>query len=419
MAKDKIKMKLTNRSVSSLSPKEKLYRVWDESVSNFCIKVRPSGAKVFCLFYRHNGRLKEYTLGKFGGLTVEQAKKEATVLSGKVAQGNDVQENKKNAREKAKNDRLKTLGLFIEHKYEPWVLSAHKQGEHTLYILKLHFSFLYDYPLNEITEWIIVKWRTERLRKGISKKTVNRDIMTLKGLLSRAVDWGVIEFNPINKVKPLKVDNMEKKRFLSTEEEKTLRSALSDRDKAIRRSRMSANEWRGNRGYAVMGEYKADSYPDHITPIVLLLLNTGMRPRELLQLEWMDVSFERKTLTVKGENAKSGKTRYIPLNIEAEAILQKCKKGSSGSQFVFPSPVSDQPMDKMPRAITRLIKDIPLKDFRPYDLRHTFASKLAMAGVDLNTIRELLGHQDMTMTLIYAHLAPEHKASAVALLVNG
>jgi len=419
MAKVKIKMKLTNRAVSSLDSKDKLYRVWDESVSNFCVKVRPTGAKTFCLFYRHNGRLKEYSLGKFGALTVDQAKKEATVLSGKIVQGQDVQENKKKARDKATNDRLKTLGLFIEHKYAPWVLSAHKQGEYTLYSLKLHFSYLYEYPLNEISEWTIVKWRTERLRKGISKKTVNRDIMTLKGVLSRAVDWGVIEFNPLNNVKPLKVDNMEKKRFLSPEEEKALRNALVERDKEIRRSRVSANEWRSSRGYVVMDEYADISYPDHITPLVLLLLNTGMRPSELLKLEWLDVSFESETLTVRDENAKSGKTRYIPLNSEAKQILQNCKKDSTSPQYVFPSPVSGLPMDKMPRAITRLIKDIPLIDFRPYDLRHTFASKLAMAGVDLNTIRELLGHQDMTMTLIYAHLAPEHKASAVALLVNG
>ena len=70
-------------------------------------------------------------------------------------------------------------------------------------------------------------------------------------------------------------------------------------------------------------------------------------------------------------------------------------------------------MDRMPRAITRIISACNLEDFRPYDFRHTFASKLAIAGVDLNTIRELLGHETIQMTLIYAHLTQDHRREAI------
>jgi integrase len=75
-------------------------------------------------------------------------------------------------------------------------------------------------------------------------------------------------------------------------------------------------------------------------------------------------------------------------------------------------------LDDVKKSWYPVVKAAKLTGFRFHDLRHTFASKLVMLGIDLNTVRELLGHSDIKMTLRYAHLAPEHKAAAVAKLVS-
>jgi len=84
--------------------------------------------------------------------------------------------------------------------------------------------------------------------------------------------------------------------------------------------------------------------------------------------------------------------------------------------LVFPSPVTKRRFTTIKKAWQQVRDEANLSDFRFHDCRHHFASKLVMAGVDLNTVRELLGHSDLKMTLRYAHLAPEHKLEAVRCL---
>jgi integrase len=140
-----------------------------------------------------------------------------------------------------------------------------------------------------------------------------------------------------------------------------------------------------------------------------------MRRGELFNLKWEDVNFAGKILTVVGETAKSGKTRHIPMNEEALSVLRKWHEQQKESELVFPSNGGGR-LDNISSSWERLIDSAQIKNFRFHDLRHDFASKLVMAGVDLNTVRELLGHSDIKMTLRYAHLAPEKLAAAVAKL---
>jgi integrase len=151
---------------------------------------------------------------------------------------------------------------------------------------------------------------------------------------------------------------------------------------------------------------------------VLVALNTGLRKGEIFGLRWSDVDLLGAQITVRGEGAKSGQTRYVPLNTEALDVLQRWQGATPDENgFVFPGRVEGEPLDDVKKAWRAVVKAAKLQRFTFHDLRHTFASKLVMAGVDLNTVRELLGHADIEMTLRYAHLAPAHKAAAVAKLV--
>ena len=226
----------------------------------------------------------------------------------------------------------------------------------------------------------------------------------------------VIVVNPLNKIKPLKLDTTPRIRYLSVDEEKNLRNALDEREKEIRIGRKSGNAWREVRSYEKLASI--DGYfADHLKPMVLLSINTGLRRGEIFNLRWSDIDFGKKTLTVEGATSKSGQTHYVPLNSEILALLKEWKKQSKG-EVVFASPVTGGRFNNIKRSWSQLRDRAGMSDFRFHDLRHTFASKLVMQGVDLYVVKELMGHSTIQMTERYAHLAPEHKASAVEKLVG-
>ena len=133
---------------------------------------------------------------------------------------------------------------------------------------------------------------------------------------------------------------------------------------------------------------------------------------------WQDVDLDKGIATIAGENAKTRRTRHVPLNSEALGILRAWKPGYAGPDaLLFPSEGGNR-FNNTKKAWHGLLRLAQISNFRWHDMRHHFASRLAMAGIDLNTIRELLGHSDYAMTLRYAHLAPEHKRAAVEVLVR-
>ncbi|MFA5166974.1 MAG: tyrosine-type recombinase/integrase [Candidatus Omnitrophota bacterium] len=277
------------------------------------------------------------------------------------------------------------LEKYAKHNKRAW------KSTDTVFIK--HFTaFFGNKFLHEITPHDIERYKSERLssKKGSYKKdkspedkprsispaTVNREMSWLRGLFNRAIDWGKVEHNPLKKVKFFK-ENNQRTRYLEKEE---IISLLEHCDSDLR-------------------------------AVVILAINTGMRKGEIQNLKWNDIDIAKGTIRIPF--SKNGEMRYIQMNEAVRDVLFGVKK-QPRSPYVFCG--DDGLPYNFRKSFETAIGKSGIIGFRFHDLRHTFASHLVMAGVDLNTVRELLGHKSLDMTLRYSHLSPDHKARAVRVL---
>ena len=142
-------------------------------------------------------------------------------------------------------------------------------------------------------------------------------------------------------------------------------------------------------------------------------LHTGLRQSEQFHLQWEHVDFTTGILTVP--RSKHGEARRVPMNDTVREIL-RTRPSRLKSPWVFPSEAGDTPIDArnyVRRTFLPALKTAEIQGLRWHDLRHTFASRLVMAGADLRTVQELMGHKTIAMTLRYSHLSPAHQLDAV------
>ncbi|HCD9498720.1 DUF4102 domain-containing protein [Legionella pneumophila] len=393
--------KISNSLIKTLKPQDTYYEIRDSNLKGFILRVSPSGIMSFYCQYKRGKRI---VLGRVGVVTCAQAREKAIDILNQVNQGVD-------PKVESRNEKI-TLQEFLNQYYKPWMLTNHKRASKSLANINRCFKKLFNYPLIEITPARMERWRINRLNDGVSNATVNRDVTVMRSILTKAFEWGFLPANPLSKFKQLKIDQSPKVRYLSQDEERRLRDALKYREVELKQDRIKGNQWREERGYEKLHEFSENKFSDHLMPMILIAMNTGLRQGELFNLDWDMIDLEKRSLIISGEITKNSSSRYIPLNDEAFAVFQKLNKQNNKLGLVFPSK-NDKPFNNVKRAWATLLKKANIEQFRWHDLRHHFASKLVMAGVDLNTVRELLGHSDIKTTLRYAHLAPEHKISAV------
>ncbi|MFC1621604.1 tyrosine-type recombinase/integrase, partial [Candidatus Omnitrophota bacterium] len=251
-----------------------------------------------------------------------------------------------------------------------------KSWQSDFYNLKSTTPFFKGKNLYEITVQDVEKFKAHR-SKLVKPSTVNRELATTKTLFNKAVEWGKLEQSPAKKVKFLREPGG-RLRYLEKDQIQKLLSNSSER----------------------------------IRPIITLALFTGMRRGEILKLKWQDMDFQRGIIYLL--DTKNGAKREVFMNELVRKALIKVRKHPDSS-YIF-CDKKGKPYHDIRKSFWTALNKSGILNFRFHDLRHTFASQLVMSGIDINTVRELLGHKDIRMTLRYSHLSQDYKRRAVDIL---
>lgn len=398
---------LTKRIVTNAQPRDRPYELRDLGMKGLILRVQPSGYKAWIVEW---SRGKRRTLGFAGHLGLDEARSQALQTMAEAAQ-----ERLPAIAKRAPASM--TLRVFLDEHYATWAQAELRGGAQYVARIQKTFPRLLDTPLIALDLAAIESWWRARVHAIgpdeplVTKATASRDLACLRSALSKAVEWRHLAANPLLGMRNKSFGSRKVVRYLTDDEELRLRSALKHRDAFLISGRVSANRWRIERDRDTYPVLPADGYGDHLTPLVLLAMNTGLRRNELLTLQWSDINLQGRMLTVRDAVAKSGKQRYIPLNTEATDVLERWARQRRGSAKVFG-------IRDAKTAWGNVLDAAEIANFRFHDLRHHFASRLVRMGVDLNTVRDLLGHADLSMTLRYAHLCPAGLAAAVAKLTS-
>ena len=354
-------VRLTDAAIARLRPREREYTVWDGRLPGLGVRVRPSGGSSWIFLLKTGGGTRKITLGPVMLKTVEQVRRECHVLS--AAPGNEREPEEIGL--SVPSFRGFVAGAWKEAHFNRYKPSTRKGVRYVL--AKQLLPAFGSKPLDRISPAQIRRWFDAYSQTAPGG--ANHALDLLRQIMNFAVACGHIDANPARGVKRNRRSALT--RFLSREEIGRLHKVLDDQS----------------------GESRTQQ-----ADIIRLLLLTGCRRSEIVQLRWSEVRDDVLALA----DSKTG-PRNVPLNAGARRILER--QPECGSPFVFPSPRDPA----RPRGLNlplwyRVRQEARIEDVRLHDLRHTLASHAVMNGVPVPVVSRLLGHSNVRMTLRYAHL---------------
>ena len=394
------RIRISKRTVDQAESKAKAYRIWDQDLTGFGVRIQPSGVKTYFIEYREgtgrNATKRQFTLGRHGVVAPDQAREEAQKLLAGVRLGEDPQGKRLREREM-----LTVQELCAEYLENAVTTKKASTLQSDRYRVQGHvIPLIGSKRIDKVTRADIEQMRDDialgRTAKRPSKRkrtdsmaiggkgTATRTIGMLGGIFNYAVRRGYIAESPVSGVKRFKDRRCD--RFLTVKELRRLAEAIEASQESL-----------------------------YAKTIIRILLLTGARKGEIEQLKWREVDFDGGYLRL--EDSKTGQ-KVIPVVPQVLELLHKVPH-IEGESYVFPSlKKAGRYYTGVSTAWKSIRVDAALPDLRLHDLRHTFASLAVNKGASLPMIGKLLGHRDSQTTERYAHLQADplrDVARAVAL----
>ncbi|WP_460597616.1 tyrosine-type recombinase/integrase [Geomonas sp. Red276] len=351
------------------------------------LRVGKSGRRFFQHRYTFLGRKKCMALGEFPAVTVQEARQRVAENKAALARDRDPAGERRKARAEL------TFADFAENNYLPFARDRKKTWDDDAWrIAQILNPAIGGLRLSAVTQRDLLQvLATEKART--SAISANHLLALAKRMLGLAVEWEMLEKNPAANIEKFK-EPPQRERYLTDEEIPRVLAALE--------------EEKGSLSVAA----------------IRLLLYTGCRRGEVVSLKWDQVNLAEGKLLLR--TSKNGRSRWVHLNATARGILEELddRRGmderTTGTDYVFPS----RKGSKLPHLFDlrvpfgKALQAAGIEDFRVHDLRHSFASIAVRAGASLFEVQKLLGHQDIAMTLRYAHLAADDLKAATEKVSN-
>ena len=401
-------VRLTKRVVDAAGPGEARYIVWDSELNGFGLRVETSGSKTFVVRYRADGGGRNapqrfVTIGRFGNLTVEEARKAAKVVLGGVAVGEDPADERR-----AKRMEMNMAGLIDLYEEEGcFIQRGKRQGapmkpltkKYTVGRLRHHVVPLLGHKrVNDVTIGDIERFfrdvaagkSASDTKMGVRRRIIVRGgdgaarkvFRDLSAVFSFACRRGIAKINPCEKAVVQKTDN-QRTRFLSLEEVRALGAACD--------------------------ALEAEGVNLKALNITRLWALTGCRRQEIAELKWSEIDFERGLLIL--DDTKTGKS-VRPLADAAIGLLKGIARVED-SEYVFPADRGEGAFQGTKTIWPKIVRKAGLVGVTPHTLRHTLGATATSAGEALALTGAILGHANMRSTMIYAHVQhdPSRKAA--------
>ena len=365
-------IKISKRTVDAAKAANERYILWDSDLKGFGVRVEASGTKSFLVRYRHQGRRRFLSLGRFGEITPEQARLLAQKALSRVRDGIDPADQRSQDREAI------TVRSLVEQFLDDHVDKKRKPKTVIEYRRVLERYLLPKFGSRKAQEMLRADLAKLHLSMKETPYQANRLIATVASMYSYGEKHGLTpeNFNPAKRI---------------------------DRFGETRRERFLSSEELGRLGHALRELDESGRYGTAISALKFLLL-TGARLREALNLKWSYVDLERGILLLP--DSKTGK-KTVTLNAPSMEILVNLKAKAdreSFNDYVFYGARPDVPRSDLKKPWAAVTKLAVLEELRIHDLRHSFASVGAGAGLGLPIVGKLLGHTQAATTQRYAHL---------------